>query len=85
MNTVIVNFQRLSGTLTVSFLLENVFQKSVEHQLQIARVIEKVADLVKSAVNSNVQREIMSAMSGVTSFTCNENLAEKAYEEEAEL
>ncbi|VDN27503.1 unnamed protein product [Gongylonema pulchrum] len=50
-----------------------VLQKSVEHQLQISRILEKVAELVKTAVNANVQREIMSAMTGMGVFGYNNN------------
>ncbi|KAM3724266.1 putative pectinesterase/pectinesterase inhibitor [Dirofilaria immitis] len=50
-------------------LKNELLQKSVEHQLQISRVLEKVSDLVKAAVNTNVQREIMSAMTGIAGFS----------------
>lgn len=62
------------------------FQKSVEHQLQISRVLEKVSDLVKTAVNANVQREIMSAMAGMTAFAYHDNgYCDKTYDDDSDL
>ncbi|VDK86884.1 unnamed protein product [Litomosoides sigmodontis] len=68
-------------------LKNELLQKSVEHQLQISRVLEKVSDLVKTAVNTNVQREIMSAMTGISGFsTCHDNgYCDKSYDDDSDL
>uniref|UniRef100_A0A0R3S2A2 MADF domain-containing protein n=1 Tax=Elaeophora elaphi TaxID=1147741 RepID=A0A0R3S2A2_9BILA len=68
-------------------LKNELLQKSVEHQLQISRVLEKVSDLVKTAVNTNVQREIMSAMTGVAGFSgCHDNgYCDKSYDDDSDL
>ncbi|CAG9533542.1 unnamed protein product, partial [Cercopithifilaria johnstoni] len=68
-------------------LKNELLQKSVEHQLQISRVLEKVSDLVKTAVNTNVQREIMSAMSGIAGFSGyhDNGYCDKSYEDDGDL
>ncbi|MFH4980393.1 hypothetical protein AB6A40_007102 [Gnathostoma spinigerum] len=43
-------------------LKNRLMQKSVEHQLRVSRLIEKMAEVVKIAVNDSVQREIMGAL-----------------------
>lgn len=45
-------------------LKNKLLQNSVEHQLQITRIIERMSELIKTAVSANVQREIMNSMVG---------------------
>ncbi|MCP9258814.1 hypothetical protein DINM_001812 [Dirofilaria immitis] len=68
-------------------LKNELLQKSVEHQLQISRVLEKVSDLVKAAVNTNVQREIMSAMTGIAGFSSyhDNGFCDKSYDDDSDL
>ncbi|VDK76367.1 unnamed protein product [Onchocerca ochengi] len=68
-------------------LKNELLQKSVEHQLQISRVLEKVSDLVKAAVNTNVQREIMSAMTGMADFSGyrDNGYCDKSYDDDSDL
>ncbi|EJD76083.1 hypothetical protein LOAG_16891 [Loa loa] len=68
-------------------LKNELLQKSVEHQLQISRVLEKVSELVKAAVNANVQREIMSAMTGMAGFSGfhDNGYCDKSYDDDSDL
>ncbi|KHN86282.1 hypothetical protein Tcan_13166 [Toxocara canis] len=66
-------------------LKNELLQKSVEHQLQMSRVIEKMSELVKVAVNTNVQREIISSLGGTTFSYGPEAFSEKAYDDEIDL
>ncbi|VDN92606.1 unnamed protein product [Brugia pahangi] len=68
-------------------LKNELLQKSVEHQLQISRVLEKVSELVKTAVNTNVQREIMSAMTGIASYSGyhDNGYCDKSYDDDSDL
>ncbi|VDM38925.1 unnamed protein product [Toxocara canis] len=66
-------------------LKNELLQKSVEHQLQMSRVIEKMSELVKVAVNTNVQREIISSLGGTAFSYGPEAFSEKAYDDEIDL
>uniref|UniRef100_A0A915BJM6 Regulatory protein zeste n=1 Tax=Parascaris univalens TaxID=6257 RepID=A0A915BJM6_PARUN len=66
-------------------LKNELLQKSVEHQLQISRVIERMSELVKVAVNTNVQREIISSLGGMAFPYGGDAFSEKTFDDEADL
>lgn len=65
-------------------LKNKLLQNSVEHQLQITRIIEKMSELIKTAVSANVQREIMNSMVGDAYGFCN-TPSMKRFDDEADL
>uniref|UniRef100_A0A0N5AGT2 Regulatory protein zeste n=1 Tax=Syphacia muris TaxID=451379 RepID=A0A0N5AGT2_9BILA len=65
-------------------LKNKLLQTSVEHQLQITRIIEKMSDLIKTAVSANVQREIMNSMIGNAYGFCNSSII-KRFDDESDL
>ncbi|VDK46468.1 unnamed protein product [Anisakis simplex] len=66
-------------------LRNELLQKSVEHQLQISKVVEKMSDLIKVAVNANVQREIISSLGATTFAYGTDTFLEKVYDDENDL